>query len=285
MTKSSGNDGFESADDSAAPNSKSDDPAVSNPAGDKPSDSQASDAQNSDAQNSRMQADGTGSAGPEGSPEEDEGPGWLPAIMAASVLMGMVGFVACGFTTWLLYQKRSELGARTLRATYVPAVEQSLMNPDEKQAVIKQFNDFAKALETGKYENWQAAGVLQRIVRLPVLQWGDLEAIEAYAKKSGQEELATEARRQLSRLRRAVELDSVVAMDVEDVLDPATETAETMSGRQLVEPLTDEIVKEVILRAKLLADRSEVPDQDFDDVRIDTIVRRQIEIGVREGSF
>ena len=36
----------------------------------------------------------------------DEGPGWMPAIMAATVLMGIIGFVICAFSTWILFQQR-----------------------------------------------------------------------------------------------------------------------------------------------------------------------------------
>ena len=51
---------------------------------------------------------------PSEEPEVDHGPGWLPAVMAAVVLMGIVGCILCAFTTWVLFQKRTELAIRTL---------------------------------------------------------------------------------------------------------------------------------------------------------------------------
>ena len=214
----------------------------------------------------------------------DEGPGWMPIIMAATLLMGIIGFIGCGVTTWLLFQKRVPLAIRTLRSTYIPEVEQSLLEPDEKKATVAQLEEFVADLERGKYENWQAAGVMQRLVRLPVLQWGELSAIEAFVQKQFGED-AELAGRNLSRLRRAVELDKATSIDFEDVLRPALVADDSVLGRRLNEKLTRDLAEDVVQRAKLVADRSEVPQQDFPAVTIDVIVRRQIEAGLKSGSL
>ena len=49
--------------------------------------------------------------------EDNQGPGWLPALMAGSVILGIAGFICCGVSTWVLFQKRTELAVRTLRGT------------------------------------------------------------------------------------------------------------------------------------------------------------------------
>ena len=214
----------------------------------------------------------------------NEGPGWMPIIMAATLLMGMVGFIGCGLSTWLLFQKRVPLAIRTLRATYIPEVEQSLLEPEEKKATIAQLEELTEELERGKYENWQAAGVMQRLIRLPVLQWGELSAIEAFIEKDLGDEAAA-ASRDLSRLRRAVELDKATSIDVEDVLKPAMVIDDSTLGRRLNEKLTVEMAKDVAQRAKLVADRSDIPQQDFPDVKINVILRRQIDAGLKEGGF
>ena len=198
--------------------------------------------------------------------------------------MAVVGFIACGFSTWLIFQKRTELAIRTLEETYTHEVEQSLLRPDEKAAIVEQLEELTQDLKRGKYENWQAAGVMQRLVRLPVLQWGELHVIDAYLRKQGDAD-AERGIKQLSRLRRAVELNQVTAMDVEDVLDPATVPDDSAMQRSLIRPLTAEAVAEVVQRAKLVANRSKVPDKRFENVRIEAIVRRQIEQGLTEGSY
>ncbi|MEL6897052.1 MAG: hypothetical protein AAFP90_13175, partial [Planctomycetota bacterium] len=111
--------------------------------------------------------------------EEDEGPGWLPAIMAIAGLLGIAFFVCCGVSTWVLWTKRGELAIRTLDNTYQPLIQQSRLSPEDKSSVSQQLQDFSKQIAGGKVEDWQAAGVMQRLARLPLMEWGDLAAIEA----------------------------------------------------------------------------------------------------------
>ncbi len=209
----------------------------------------------------------------------------MPAILAATALMGIVGFVVCAFSTWLLFQKRTELAVRTLRGTYIAEIEQSLLDPRTKKAVLTEVESLAEDLEAGKYENWQAAGIMQRLQRLPVIQWGEIQAIEAFLKKESPDGADVDSLRQLSRVKRAVELGNVTSFDFQDVLGPVRQADESPRGYSLLQPLEQTKVDDVIHRARLLADRAEVPDELFEDVKIDAIVRREIERGAREGTY
>ena len=216
---------------------------------------------------------------------DDEGPGWMPAILAGTLLMGIVGFIVCAFSTWVLFQKRTEFAIRTLKGSYVLQLEQSLLDPESKSTLVKEIKGLIADLERGKYENWQAAGIMQRLQRLPVIQWGELQAIEAFLKKQAGDEQAGQIR-QLSRLRQGVELGMVTSFDVEVVLQPVRRPdPDSLTGSQLVQPLNKEQVSEVIHRARLAADRAAVPEQTFDSMRIDSIVRSEIERGASEGGF
>ncbi|EMI21844.1 hypothetical protein RMSM_01229 [Rhodopirellula maiorica SM1] len=215
---------------------------------------------------------------------EEQGPGWMPAILAATLLMGMAGFIFCGVSTWFLFQKRGELAVRTIRGSYIPDIEQSRLSPEQKQLLVKRLETFAESVERNEYENWQAAGVMQRLQRLPVLQWGELAAVESFV-LSQDEGDTEESLKQISRLRRAAELDQATSFDFEDVLSPVHEPADNAQGRQLIQPLTATAVDEVIVRARLVADRSEVPDEKFTDISLDAIVQEQIDAGIAEGGF
>lgn len=139
-------------------------------------------------------------------------------------------------------------------------------------------------MERGKYEDWQAAAVMQRLQRLPVIQWGELQAIESFLSKSTDD--TSESLRQLSRLERAVEQGKVTSFDFEDVMQPVRrKVPDSPSGHELALPLSQEKVKEVVHRAQLLADRAEIPDETFADIQIDAIVRQAIKHGANEGSF
>lgn len=213
-----------------------------------------------------------------------EGAGCMPAVLAATVLMGILFFVAFGFSAWLIFQKRGDLAARTLRATIIPELEQSRLQPDEKAAVIKELTLLADDIEAEMYENWQAGGIMQRLINMPLMRWGDLQAVAAWAQTNLPEDQRDQAAKQISRFFRAVELDRAVARDIHEILAPVATPEDATGFVRLKGNLNQRDVDEVVLRCKLVADRAQVPDQPFDSVSLTQIVRRQIETGRREGA-
>ncbi len=218
----------------------------------------------------------------------DNGPGCMPAVMAATVLMGIVIFIFCAFSTWILYQKRTELATRTLTDAYLPELEQSLLEPASKTAVMKAIEELAADMQRGKLENWQSAGVMQRLQRLPVLQWGDLQAVESLIAKSGTEEQRSNAKLQFDRLRLAVAKGRATSFDFVEVLSPVQKSDPTVaSGFRLIQPLNLELSLGVIKRAELVADREKISSdpKDIRAVSIESIMRAEIEEGINEGSY
>ena len=214
----------------------------------------------------------------------NEGPGWMPAIMAGTVMLGIIGFITCGVTTWLLFQKRTELAVRTLNGTYIPVIEQSLLRQSEKKATLGLLQELKKDLQRGKFENWQAGGVMTRLIRLPVAQWGDLAAVQAVIEKR-RKTFSDDALIQLSRLRRATDDNLVTAFDFDFVLEPVTKRDDTLRGVTLTDPMADEKVAMVIQRAKEIADRFQIEKRLHENITIDKIVARQIKAGLESGSM
>ena len=218
----------------------------------------------------------------------DDGPGWMPAVMAATVLMGIMAFIFCAFSTWLLYQKRTELATRTLTEAYLPELEQSLLEPDTKSAVMETIQELAEDMQRGKLDDWQSAAVMQRLQRLPVLQWGDLQAVQSFIKRSGTPEQAAEASLQLNRLRKSVANNKATSFDFVEALSPVHVDDPTVSwGRRLGTPLDLDAAMDVVKRAQLLADRAKIPSapQTGADVSIESIMQEQIQAGIRDGAY
>jgi hypothetical protein len=217
--------------------------------------------------------------------QRQQGPGWLPALMAMSLLAGIAGFICCGVTTWVLYQKRTELAVRTLKGAYITELEQSYLEPSTKRAVLGEVKELITGMEDGEYENWQSAAIMQRLQRLPVVQWGDLQAIESFITKMngvGKDEQLKE----ISRLEQAVVDGLATSFDFQDVLEPVHRAdPESSSGFSLILPLTAEPVAEVCLRAKLVADRAKIANRRFPKVDLAAIVRREIAQGSTAGGF
>lgn len=210
--------------------------------------------------------------------------GCFPAVLAATLLMGIVMFVLFGFAGYLIFQKRGDLAARTLRGSMLPEIEQSRLDPATKQLVIQRLSKVATDIDNKLYENWQAGGIMNRLVRSPLLRWGDLLAVDAWAAENLPEAERDNFHEQVTRFLRAAELDRALAMDLQDVLSTVTLNDPASILGRLKEELVITDVREVAVRAKIVADRAKVPDQVFEGISLPAIVERLIESGVREGS-
>ncbi|MCA9139470.1 MAG: hypothetical protein KDB00_22005 [Planctomycetales bacterium] len=228
--------------------------------------------------------DGLSDHGPSDHGPVDEGPGCMPAILAVSVLMGIVGFIFCGFMTWLIFQKQDVLALRSMRGSYIPAVEQSLLAPEEKARTVKLLSEFADNLQRGRYEGWQASGVMQRMSRLPVLQWGQIRRVEKFVIDHA-DEFGSDDATQFVRLRKGVEQNKITTLDFSHILSPVLQNEFQGEVAPLVDTLDVGSVKTVVQNAKVAADRAEIDGSPRDDVELDTLVRRQIEAGIQKGTY
>ena len=221
-------------------------------------------------------------------PTRDDGPGWLPAIMAATVLMGIAGFVFCAVSTWVLFQRRTELATRTIRDAYLPELEQSQLDPATKKDVVTEVKRLAADLENGKYENWQSAGILQRLQRVPMLQWGRLTAVRTAYEDSdvAQPESLAAIDKDLSRLQHGIEKDRFTSFDLQDVLEPVlVADPKSPSAYSLIRPITSTAAESVFERLSLLVDGAEIEDQSFETKPPVEWIRRAIAEGTEEGTM
>ena len=224
---------------------------------------------------------------PDTSPEADaqtDGPGCMPAVVAGTLLMGIIAAVLCGVTTWILFQKRAEIAVRTLEG-FVPIIEQSLLEPDDRADILKQWEAIIKEMSAPDYPPASAAAVMQRIVRLPIPHWGELDAVEAYVEKNFEDAERERALTDLSRIRRAVQTSQATVFDIIDVLEPVAVIEDKLPGRSLKTKLTDADVREVVLRAGVLADRAMIEDKRFPPITMASILRQEIKAAKSEGGY
>ena len=171
-----------------------------------------------------------GDSKPQSSTPEQQEPGCMPIVVACTLLMGIVSFVFCGVTTWVLFQKRTEVAIRTLV--------------------------------------------------------GYVDVIDSFVQENFGDDERNDALKQISRLRRAIELGKATVIDVNDVLLPTTQVDTTHPlGRVLKQPLAAENIREVVQRAKLIGDREKLADQPFERKPIDEILKRELTAAVDQGGF
>ncbi|MEO9592432.1 hypothetical protein [Rhodopirellula bahusiensis] len=227
----------------------------------------------------------TSPPGQEASTSAQQEPGCMPIVVACTLLMGIVSFVFCGVTTWVLFQKRTEVAVRTL-VGYVDVIEQSLLPPDEKKSVIDQLETTIKQMQADDYPQEQASAVMQRLVRLPIPQYGELDVIDSFVKANFDDNERDSALKQISRLRRAIERGKATVIDVNDVLLPTTQVDTTHPlGRVLKQPLVEDDIRDVVQRAKLIGDRDDLADQFFERKPIDEILKRELRAAIEQGGY
>lgn len=218
--------------------------------------------------------------------DEDQGPGCMPAMVAAAALMGIVGFITCALMTWVIFQKRTEIAARTLEGSVIPPIEQSLLDPVTKQEVLTEVEDLMARMKSGQIEDWQAAEVMQRILKLPVLQWGELQALEKAIQSASEAEISEEEKQQaiqtLQRLREAISTGKVFSFDLDDVLEPIRQPSRsTTTGTTLKNPISSDDMLEAVRRAELLSNRAGIEAPSNQEYRMSEILQKEIREGLK----
>ncbi|QDV68292.1 hypothetical protein Poly24_20010 [Rosistilla carotiformis] len=220
----------------------------------------------------------------EKNPEPSGCAAWAPALIAGGALLAMLFFISCAGGTYYLFQQRGEFALRTIDGTLIPLIEQSRLEPDDKATTIAELRRFIRRGQSGDLEDWQIAGVMQRLVRSPILSWGDLQYVDSVIaqRESFSDEEKAAGHRDLSRLQRGAELDKVIQLDMTDIFEPISTKANHESGYSLDQEFSDEGLREFLVRVRLVAHRAEVPEKQY-DVKLVSIVKRQIEAGVESG--
>ena len=226
-------------------------------------------------------------------PVLDEGPGWLPAIMAGTVLMGIFGFIFCGVSTWYLWSQRTVIATRTIRDSYLIELEQSQLDVETKQAVMGEVETLADDLAGGRYDDWQSAAILQRLQRLPVLQWGQLQAVRnRYVERYLNLDLDSDRSkleaidRNIARLFAAVDRKKITSLDFQRILEPAVEVRPNdPSMVALKDDLSQRICEGVFDRIEIMVDEFKIGDENLPPVDVKRLVTEAINDGATKGAY
>ena len=220
--------------------------------------------------------------GASGEPRE---PSCLPGILAGTLIMMMVGFITCGFLTWLIWQERGVMAGRTLEGL-AREVGQSRIEPLERAQVVRRLERASKAMSAPNFDPADASAVMTRLVRLPILQWGQLQAVEAMIADRLPDDEAADARRQIDRLKASMEQLQATSADLRDVLTPVSVAdPAAASAVRMVDRPTDEQLRGVAQRASLVADRVGVADDAAPTLSLSQLIDREIKAAATDGGF
>lgn len=218
------------------------------------------------------------------SADKDQGPGLLPALIALVAIGGMLMLITFAGMAWWIFSNQGKLALPALRDGFIPQVEQSRLSPEQKAPIVEHLNTVVEDLANDQLESWQITGVMQRLQRLPILQWGHLQVLQQYI-EDHPNDFAEDAALQIDRVFSGVGAGQITGIDASTMLIPVLATDQNLNDADLIDPLEPEKVAEVVKTAKQLADRVKVPESPGPITPIDVLVRRQIEAGRSQGGF
>jgi hypothetical protein len=209
--------------------------------------------------------------------------GWMPAIIAVLLLLLMGSFIACGVGTLFLFRQAPRMAAQTLRGSYIPLVEQANLDAQVKRDILGQLQTVVRRMESGELTAQQSSALMEQlIVRTPIVQWGDLEGLIAMVEK--RDTFPVEDREKLRstvfRLQRAIDLNRMVADQVEDVLSSVTVRDDSARGCHLNLAASDEALREVVIVGENFLKQTQIPATSLEGngpVDLPDLVRRRLE--------
>ncbi|QDT60451.1 hypothetical protein SV7mr_29740 [Stieleria bergensis] len=218
------------------------------------------------------------------SADKDQGPGLLPALIALVAIGGMLMLITFAGMAWWIFSNQSKLALPALRDGFIPQVEQSRLSPEQKTPIIEHLDAVVEDLASDQLESWQVTGVMQRLQRLPILQWGHLQVLKRFI-EDHPNDFPEDAALQIDRVFSGISDGQITGIDASTMLLPVIVSDQNLNDADLIDPLETAKVAEVVTSARQIADRVKVPDTAGPITPIDVLVRRQIEAGRSQGGF
>jgi hypothetical protein len=200
-----------------------------------------------------------------GSPKEESvslGPACL-VVVIVGLLIFSIGMVAVSV---YLMSNQSMRAASAIRENLIPWVEESSLEPADRQGIIDELEVLIIDLENERLDSRQLTRLKYRLEDQPMHQWGVIQGIVAKLPETGlTEQEQTAVRQESNRLLRTASEGRLGMPKMEFVLQPvATKDMSTASERLTLKPdVTDSEIREYLTRAKNVSDKSEITTKPY----------------------
>ncbi len=150
------------------------------------------------------------------------------------------------------------------RIAIVPWVEQSPLDPIDKEEILETLDTVIQDLRDEKYNDRQLARLNSRVTESPILQWGVIQQAENRIQSSGlsdQEKSASAL--ELDRLLRSAAEGKLSLQQMEFIVQPIA-TKERLSGKlSILDRTTDANLQDFLRRAKSITDNYKIPSEEY----------------------
>lgn len=167
--------------------------------------------------------------------------------------------VVCGITGWLVVRNAKTIGATFVREAMTNAINDSTLDPAQKQALITRIDQLTGDFESGKLTMDDLDRIAERFSQSPLLS---ILAVWGFEKKLFEEsglspEEREQARVQTRRLFQGALDKKISQADFESAV-AVVSTRDAQGKYSLKSKLTDEELRQFITNAKQAADNAEV---------------------------
>ncbi len=187
-----------------------------------------------------------------------------PACLMVFIIILLFMSVAMVVGTWMLMGNQSKFAVRALESQLVPWVEQSPLDPIDKEEILETLDTVIQDLRDEKYNDRQLARLNSRVTESPILQWGVIQQAESRIQSSGlsdQEKSASAL--ELDRLLRSAAEGKLSLQQMEFIVQPIA-TKERLSGKlSILDRTTDANIQDFLRRAKSITDNYKIPSEEY----------------------
>lgn len=99
-----------------------------------------------------------------------------PACLVVVIIFSVIMSVVCAGLSWYLNQNQSENAARALREQLIPWVQQSALEPTDKEAISAELNQLAVQMDSKDLNEGELRRLRFCLTDNPVLLWGFVQA-------------------------------------------------------------------------------------------------------------
>ena len=183
------------------------------------------------------------------------------------LLFGCLGFffillLLCGGAGVYFYYNAGTMVAGLARTVIVEMVNQSELTAEDKQQVIAQVDRVIDAYKAGRLTTQDMEKVAQELQKSPLpVMFMTYAAKAKYIDQSGMTDAEKQAANQaLMRFGRGVIDKKISESDAQALFDSVTEPGPG-NDKKLKDSLTDQELRDLIAKAKKLADDAEIPEE------------------------
>ncbi len=202
---------------------------------------------------------------------------WLASCLVGCLVVGLLSLLVCGGVAWYLAKNIKSIASNVARQAIVSTVEQSDLDPAEKQAIIADVDRVVDQYRTGKITLEDLGRIFDELAKSPVMQNIMMYAVEKqYVEPSGlTAEEKQAAHLTLQRVLRGMHEQKIKEGDLDAALDHLS--TKTQDGqRQMQDKVTDEALRKFLAECQHVADQAGVPVEPF-EIKISEEFRKAIE--------